>query len=98
MGCDTMQYYTRLQESPSLVTLAMLKVNPSRKVEVVPFEDRYGRAVAVRTVTLECDIDGDSVYVCAGDNPIFIANVIALAHAHNLAIDEDASRTWCDGI
>jgi hypothetical protein len=36
--------------------------------------------------------------VCAGDNPIFIANVIALAHAHNLAIDEDASRTWCDGI
>ncbi len=82
-----MQYYTRLEESPSLATLAMLKVNPSTKVEVIPMEDRYGRTVAVRTVTAHRAIDVDSVYVCAGDNAVFVANVIALAHAHNVTID-----------
>jgi hypothetical protein len=93
-----MHYYTRLQESPTLVTLAMLKVNPTTRVEVVALEDRYGRTVTVRTVLHQHASDVDSVYVCAGDNPVFVANVIALAHAHNLAIDAAATRDWCDGI
>ena len=87
-----MQYYTRLQESPSLATLAMLEMNPTTKVEVIPMEDRYGRSVTVRTVGHDYIAAADSVYVCAGDNPIFIANVIALAHAHNVAVDGNASR------
>jgi hypothetical protein len=86
-----MQYYTRLEESPSFATLAMLKGNPSTKVEVIPMEDRYGRTVAVRTVAARRAIDVDSVYVCAGDNALFVANVIALAHAHNLTIDAQYS-------
>lgn len=90
-----MQYYTRLAESPSLATLAMLKVNPSTKVEVIPMEDRYGRTVAIRTIAAAA-VDTDSVYVCAGDNAVFIANVIALAHAHNVTIDANASRAIGD--
>lgn len=81
-----MQYYTWLQESPSLAMLAMLKVNPTSRVTVLPMEDRYGRAVAVRPVDSTKGSDADAVYVCAGDNPIFIANVIALAHAHNVRL------------
>ncbi len=93
-----MHYYTRLQESPSVATLAMLNVNPRTKVEVVPLQDRYGRSVAVRTVATPAAVEIDSVYVCAGDNPVFVANVIALAYAHNIAIDAAATRNWCDGI
>ncbi len=93
-----MQYYTRLQESPSLATLAMLKVNPSTKVEVIPMEDRYGRTVAVRTIAARHAIDVDSVYVCAGDNALFVANVIALAHAHNVTIDARYSQGFSEGI
>jgi hypothetical protein len=92
-----MQYYTRLAESPSLATLAMLNVNPSTKVEVVPMEDRYGRTVAVRTIAGHA-ADIDSVYVCAGDNAVFIANVIALAHAHNVTVDANDSRRLGEGI
>jgi len=93
-----MQYYTRLQESPSLATLAMLKVNPTTKVEIIPLEDRYGRTVAVRTVTPAHADELDSVYVCAGNNPVFVANVIALAYAHNVTVDRKRSRDRCDGI
>ncbi len=64
----------------------MLRVNTMTKVEVVPMEDRYGRGVTVRTLAAGGSGAADSVYVCAGDNPIFVANVIALAHAHNVAI------------
>jgi hypothetical protein len=93
-----MQYYTRLQESPSLATLAMLRMNPWTKVEVVPMEDGYGRTVAVRTVGPTYANEADSVYVCAGNNPVFVANVIVLAHAHNVRLDLKESPKWCDGI
>lgn len=76
----------------------MLKVNPTTKVEVIPLEDRYGRTVAVRTVAPAHVADIDSVYVCAGDNPVFIANVIALAHAHNLSIDAGRASDMYGGI
>jgi hypothetical protein len=92
-----MQYYTRLEESPSLVTLAMLKVNPRTKVTVSPMEDRYGRSVAVRAVVASRSDEADSVYVCAGDNPVFVANVIVFAHAHNITLDIKESHIWCDG-
>lgn len=92
-----MQYYTRLQESPSPATLAMLKVNPATKVEVVALEDCYGRTVAVRTIGPADPDEIDSVYVCAGDNAVFIANVIALAHAHNITIDANQAQRWEDG-
>lgn len=93
-----MQYYTRLQESPSLATLAMLEVNPTANVEVIPMEDRYGRTVTVRTVLRKPDDDIDAVYICAGDNPVFVANVIVLAHAHNVGVAAKRSRNCCDGI
>jgi len=93
-----MQYYTRLQESPSLVTLAMLKVNPTSKVEVVAARDGYGRTVAVRTLAFRPGEDVDAVYICAGDNPVFVANAIVLAHAHNVTIDITESHNWGDGI
>jgi hypothetical protein len=76
----------------------MLNVNPRTKVEVVPLHDRYGRSVAVRTLASPASEEIDSVYVCAGDNAVFVANVIALAYAHNSAVDAAASRNWCDGI
>lgn len=94
----TMQYYTRLQESPTLATIAMLKVNPTTKVEVIPMEDHYGRTVTVRTIGSAQPEKTDSVYVCAGNNAVFVANVIALAHAHNVEIDAGDSLDCCDGI
>jgi hypothetical protein len=92
-----MHYYTRLQESPTFATIAMLKVNPRTKVEVVPMEDRYGRTVTVRTVGAAAAENVDSVYVCAGNNPVFVANVIALAHAHNLGVETSGPRNLGDG-
>ncbi len=92
-----MQYFTRPQESPSSATLAMLQANPTVSVEVLPVEDRFGRTVAVRTIASD-SFETDSVYVCNGDNPVFVANVIALAHAHNVWVATQRSRDWCDGI
>jgi hypothetical protein len=83
-----MQYYTRLQESPIIATLAMFRANPVSRVEVIPMDDRYGRSVSVRIIPPRANDVGDSVYVCAGDNPLFVANVIALAHAHNCRLDD----------
>jgi hypothetical protein len=93
-----MQYFTRLQESPSVAILAMLKVNPTSKVAVLPMEDRYGRAVAVRTLRATAGDEPDAVFVCAGDNPVFVANVIVLAHAHNVTVDGRGAHNGCDGF
>jgi CMP-2-keto-3-deoxyoctulosonic acid synthetase len=93
-----MQYYTRLQESPNLAVLALLKLNPTSKVAVVPLANCYGRAVAVRTVGRATGDAADAVYVCAGDNPIFVANVVVLAHAHNVMLADKDRHNGPDRI
>jgi len=60
--------------------------------------ERDGRAVAVRTIDPTSAGEIDAVYVCAGDNPVFVANVIVLAHNHNIQVATRSERGWYEGL